>query len=363
MREISAQEIVSHRLARNGLSVPFSQPLECVHALAGIQSQFQQWAEVSIRNRSAAGLTMHDLAAFYQGHDILNLWGRRHTLHMYAKKDWDTVSHLYEPVISGKSRASTRFPDDFDYLMKKIAAECSGKHTIGKADLLAIVEERMAGRRTENDYFDYSLIALCCLRGIFCGIPEKPGLKTFAGRKRVALKPWKANEKHSRAALESYMLRYFQYYGPATLADFSHWSGLPQGTARQGLLSVSEKLETYVSGGREYFSHGQAAEPDAGEVFLLGKFDPLFVSYKHKDWIIPAELQKRVWRSAGWVEAVVLDRGLAMGTWRHSLKGKKISFEVSQFTTIKAASRKKVKAEAEKLADFWEKQLASVTFA
>lgn len=364
MQEISGQEIILQRLARNGLSVPFTQPLDCARALAGMQSQFQQWAEVSIMNRCSSSASTQDLAAFYQSHDIINLWGQRHTLHMYVKEDWDTVSDLYEPVVSGKNYANKRFPDDFAYLMDRIADECSVTHQLPKKKLMALINERMQDRYSEKEGFDYTLTTLCCLRGIFFGLPEKPGIKTFISRSRICAEPWRTDEKRASAALENFMLRYFQYYGPATLADFSHWSGLPQVTAKRCLASLNDKLTTYAYSGRNFFTHKPLENELPGDaVFLLGKFDPLFVSYRHKDWIIPEQLQKQVWRNAGWVEAVILDGEKAVGTWRHTLKGRKMSLEVNQFTKIKAASRKKVQAKAEKLAAFWEKTLDSVVFS
>ena len=364
MREISGREIILQRLARNGLSAPFAETLGCVSALAGIQSQFQQWAEVSIMNRHSDAITMQDMAVLYREHDIINLWGQRRTLHMYVKEDWNAVCDLYEPVLSEKPYANRRFPEDFAWLIEQIAEECSANHSISKAKVLKMAEERMQGRHTKEDSLEYTLIILCCLRGIFFGLPDKPGIKNFIGRKRLHAAPWQTDESRARAALEHLMLRYFQHYGPATLADFSHWAGLPQTAAKRRMASLEDRLTAYTYNGREYFSHGETDDtaPDDA-VFLLGKFDPLFVSYKHKDWIIPEKLQKRVWRNAGWVEALVLDGDKAVGTWRHTLKGQKMSLEVSQFSTIKVASRKKLRSRVERLAEFWEKKLDAITFS
>jgi len=362
-KETSKQEIAWRRMVNNGLHDPFAHPLECVTALAGIQSQFQQWAEISIMNRCLPGLTMGELAGFYLSHDIINLWGQRNTLHMYVQEDWNKVSDVYLPVLSEKNHTHKRYPDDFTHLMAQVGKQCSAHGHIPKAKVLDMISERMQGRTSASDSFEYVFINFCCLKGIFFGLPEKPGIKTFIGHKRIDAKPWQENKKRAGAALESLMLRYFQYYGPATLADFSHWSGLAQSISRKCLDSLKDRLEIYVHEGRDYFAYGDQGGKEAeSEVLLLGKFDPLFVSYKHKDWIIPDELQKQVWRSAGWVEAVVLEGDKAIGTWRHTLKGRKMSMEISPFGKIKTASRKKVQHMAERLAVFWDKSLDLVTF-
>lgn len=363
MQEISAWEIVLQRLARNGLSVPFTSVQECVHALAGIQSQFQQWAEVSIMNRYSGAVSTGELSRLYQDHTLINLWGQRHTLHTYVKEDWDAVCDVFEPALSGKNHANKRLPEDFTRLMERIAGQCSLTHPLSRTRVVELIEEHRTGLHAEEESLVYMLIILSCARGILFGLPEKPAIKTFIGRGRVFENPWQAVEDRSLASLDNFILRYFRYYGPASLADFSHWSGLAQTTAKKRLALLQDDLTACSHNGREYYTHGEAGTPPSEDgLFLLGKFDPLFVSYRHKDWIIPEKLQKQVWRSAGWVEALVIEGDKAMGTWRHTLKGKKMSLEVSQFSKIKTASRKRLKTRAEKLAHFWEKQLDTVDF-
>lgn len=159
------------------------------------------------------------------------------------------------------------------------------------------------------------------------------------------------------------MLRYFKHYGPATLKDFCHWSGLPQGASRQCLDSLDGLLDAHSHDDRDYFTHGAiAGSAPENELFLLGKFDPLFVSYSHKDWIAPPKLQKQVWRNAGWVEAVIIDSSRLAGVWRHAITGKKMSVQVTQFSKLKVPAKRKVQERAERLASFWEKDLDVVTF-
>lgn len=363
MQDINEQEIIYQRLARNGLSEPFSEPLACVRSLAGIQSQFQQYAEVSIMNRCDYSLTMNDLAELYNLHEIINLWGQRHTLHMYVKEDWDCICDLYEPIITTKDQVYKLHKKDFDSINGQIRKELSRNKTLLKAKIIELIRKRMKDRSCEVNYFDYAFIRLNCLRGVFCGIPEKPGIKSFICRSKTHDSPWKSCSKRASASLDSLLLRYFEFYGPATLADFCHWSGLPQGMIKKRLHELRDGLASFCYGDREYFSVGERKlETDPNAVFLLGKFDPLFVSYRHKDWIVPPELEKRIWQKAAWVEAVIIDGAKIAGTWRHTLKDNKMSIQVFPFGKIKLSSRMKIQTKTERLADFWEKQLDAVVF-
>src|SRR6185295_15495628 len=53
-------------------------------------------------------------------------------------------------------------------------------------------------------------------------------------------------------ALGKLAQRYFISRGPATLADFVNWSGLPISEAREGLESVKSKLIEEVINGQTY---------------------------------------------------------------------------------------------------------------
>jgi hypothetical protein len=101
-------------------------------------------------------------------------------------------------------------------------------------------------------------------------------------------------------------------YGPATISDFCHWSELTK--KRIGEAWPNEKLVYIDFSGRNYFlTHDDPDLHDSllqdypeDKVFLLGKFDPLFLSYHHKDWIISNEQRKLIWTSTGHVESVIL---------------------------------------------------------
>ena len=46
---------------------------------------------------------------------------------------------------------------------------------------------------------------------------------------------------------------------------------------------------------------------------LLGRFDPLLLAHRDKDWVVPAKYYNRVWRPAGHIEGVVLESGPGRG--------------------------------------------------
>ncbi|QQO08761.1 DNA glycosylase AlkZ-like family protein [Breznakiella homolactica] len=359
---MNTKDLALERLCRNGLLNPFVSPLDCIRNLGGIQSQFQQFAEVSIRNRCTPSPAIQDLAELYRSHRIINLWGQRHTLHMYTAEDWDLVCHVYHNRFFGKNYRDI-FPKEFAGILENLNRECRDRDRIAKKDVREITNRYMENLLTENDYFEYALIRHCCVTGLFFGLPEKPAIKTFVFHRAVRENRWEKDINRELPAVGELMARYFEFYGPASLEDFRHWAGLTAGLSKKALDLIRDRLSARTFDGTEYYSLGdipRAEKAESGGLFLLGKFDPLFVSYRRKDWIVPEKSQKAVWQSAARVEAVVLDGTKALGTWRHSMKGKQMDLRVFPFGTISAASRKRINRRAEELAFFWGKELGSV---
>lgn len=355
------RDLVWERLHRNGLLCPFDSIIDCVHNLSGVQSQFQQFAEVSIFNRCRKAPRLKDFQSLYDSHDILNLWGQRHTLHMYTPDDWWPICDIYHDKSHSKSYME-KFSEDLLEMYKVVELESRRDTYIDKARILEILDSRMGHLLTENDYLDYLLIRNCCAKGIIFGIPAKPSIRRFASHSAIRERGWKPDAANTEKSLDEMMKRYFRYYGPASLSDFCHWSGLPAGFARNTLTRVAESLSSTSLCGRQYYICGEAELSAANKLFLLGKFDPLFVSYKHKDWIVTEKQAKEIWRSAARVESVILDGAKVIGTWRHTLKGSGMTVNINPMAKISDAAKKRIKAKAEKLASFWEKKLVAVAY-
>lgn len=359
---MNGKELIRERLHRNGLLRPFASISDCVDKLVGIQSQFQQFAEVSIFNRCLKAPKLKAFQTLYDRHGIINLWGQRHTLHMYTPRDWGLICDVYHdkfmfPNYTGK------FALDFAEMMETIEHEGVEEAYIRKERIIEILTARLGHVLTEEDYLDYLLIRNCCVQGVMFGVPAKPSIKRFASYTTVCGQKWTLDSGSTEKSLGDMMKRYFACYGPASLQDFCHWSGLPVGLAKDALCRVEPELTMQTMNGRAYYTHGEVELAGSNKLFLLGKFDPLFVSYKHKDWIVTKQQEKEIWRSAARVESVVLDGVKVIGTWRHALKGNRMTVTISPMAKISPAAGKRIQRKAEKLAVFWEKQLDAVLYA
>ena len=103
-------------------------------------------------------------------------------------------------------------------------------------------------------------------------------------------------------------------------------------------------------------------EPGGWPVKMIGRFDPLLLAHRDKDWVVPASAYKQVWRPAGHIEAVVLAHGRAVATWRYDRVGAGgLAVRVFPFRwPLPAAIGKEVRRLARGVARFFGLRLAGI---
>lgn len=366
--KLAREDIFHTRLSKSGLITPFNCVQECTKALFGIQSQYQQFSEISLFNR-VKEITPGDLDQFFRSYDIIKLWGQRSTVHLYCKEDWKYISKIYG---ERNNFVVTFFKDDSTALKKGLKAieKEALQGRISKKTVKAILDKEIP--HIQNEYRDYGFLLKSTLDGILFALPEKPHTKHFFHRSFLFAEKdmieW--NKITQKEALSQLLERYFKAYGPASFKDFLHWSGLKKNEVHEAFQNIRSQLTSFDYNGNELFlfkedPHLAALTPSSKKhiVRLLGKFDPLFVCYADKTWAMPAEAFKHVWRPAAHVESVLIVGDEAAGTWRYALSGRQISYEIHSFKKISLDDKKQIRKEAEKLAAFLSKDMKEITYS
>lgn len=160
-------------------------------------------------------------------------------------------------------------------------------------------------------------------------------------------------------AQERLLLSYLKGYGPATLQDFSLWSGMMAGDAKKTAENAGSRLEEIrVEGskGRFFMLKEDRKSLDAIDLderappCLLPKFDSILLGHKDRTRIIPDERKKQVFKSkVGDVAATVLVDGRIVGTWRQKKTKKALTITVSTFEKISSDDLKEVEEKAKAL--------------
>ena len=338
--KLSEEQIRWFRLRRNGLVDPFASPEAAVGALAGVQAQILTASMLALWNRSAAGADGEAAVAarLFEGRTLLRLWGQRHTLHLYAREDWPTLYAAFSGRRTWWERQTARDPT------LDLAA-----YREGVARVATLMRERGTLSRKELRASGIPLpdALLSPWGGVFAELVrlgEACHARWDGGEARYAHRGhWLPDFAWSPPTMEAANIeltrRFFRCYGPASAGDFFYWRGVAAGAAWGWLRALEGEL-VEVDGERRLLAwkedlpdlFAEPPEREAWPVRMLGRFDPMLLAHRVKDWIVAPAYYSRVWRPAGHIEAVVLEHGQAVGTWRYDRIGAgKLSVRVFPF--------------------------------
>ena len=152
-------------------------------------------------------------------------------------------------------------------------------------------------------------------------------------------------------ALVKLTARYFKSHGPATLQDYTWWSGLSAKDAQLGLASVKSSLISEMVEGKTYWmDHPTAGSKPAPAVLLLPAFDEYTVSYKDRSFAVDAALAKRT--GNGIFKPALMVDGKIKGIWKRNDKKGEERAEIIPFENLTSAQIKKIKTEIQKYSVF-----------
>jgi uncharacterized protein YcaQ len=157
--------------------------------------------------------------------------------------------------------------------------------------------------------------------------------------------------------------KYLRAYGPATLTDFAHWSGISMQEVRPLRALLEAELEEIAGDKKnrmllreDVAFLSECSESDAC-VRLLPIFDSYLLAHREKEHLLSAQHYKRVYRNQGWISPVVLMDGAIAGVWSHKLQNKKLFVDIEPFGKLTKAAKAGIEREAAHLAAFFEGKL------
>ena len=363
------------RLRRSGLVSPFASPEVAASALAGVQAQILTASMLALWNRTVTGAaTETEMAArLFEKRTLLRLWGQRHTLHLYDTADWPLVHAAHASRRTWWERDAERDPEMEVSLFREGVARAG--ELLRQRGTLSRKELRASGIPLPEALLSPwgGVFAELVRRGEACHARWDGGEARYAHREH-----WLPNLTWTPPSAEDADVelarRYFGCYGPASVSDLAYWRGTTTADARRWVATLQSELvrvEAATSTGTREMLMLSAdlpvateAPPERGEwpVRMLGRFDPLLLAHREKDWVVPATAYNRVWRPAGHIEGVVLEHGRAVATWRYERIGAaQLSIRVFPFRPpLPLRLSKLVRQQAKEVARFFGLKLADV---
>lgn len=121
-------------------------------------------------------------------------------------------------------------------------------------------------------------------------------------------------------ALAQLTLRYFFSHGPATLKDFSWWSGLSLKDATTGLESVKLNLTSEKYKDNFYLFAKQAESKKNSSITLFPAYDEFLISYKSREISVDTPNLPRTFTNNGIFNPVIIHNAKVIGTWKPQYK-------------------------------------------
>jgi hypothetical protein len=127
---------------------------------------------------------------------------------------------------------------------------------------------------------------------------------------------------------------YFQTRGPATIEDFSWWSGLSKRDATAGIEAIKARLDhVTVSDQIYWFNENHLKDPGhTTGVYLLPAYDEFLLSYQDRTAVLPKPQFTTVISNNGIFRPIVVTNGTVSGIWSSKNTRKAISITIQHFT-------------------------------
>jgi Winged helix DNA-binding domain len=278
---------------------------------------------------------------------IVRTWLLRGTLHLAAAQDVRWLLDLVAPRLVAACAAVYRQREldaaTFARGLAVLERVLTGQPPQPRRVLAEALQQ--AGIRTDEQRL-YSLLQRAVWEKLICPVGRLGAEPTYA-----LFDDWlpPAPSLSRPDAVAELARRYFQSHGPATVADFTWWAGLPLGQARQGLEAVQPELQSVLLDGHTYWLPAPPAESPAAPLLLLPAFDEYLIAYKNRELLLDAAQTRQVMTVNGIFRPIIVVDGRVAGTWKRRA-GKAGGVELAPFGELPDGVGEQVAAAAQ----FWQ---------
>lgn len=324
----------------------FERPGEVVAWMGAVQAQDYLgalWA-LGLRMKTATEEAVEQAIA---ERAVVRTWPMRGTLHFVAPADVRWMLALLAPrIIAGRPARYRQLELDqevFDKSRDPLVRALEGNRQLTRDALYEKLEA--AGISTAGQRGIHILQRLA-LDGLLCFAARQGKQPTFA-----LLEEWvpPARMLDRDEALVALAERYFTSRGPATLKDFTWWSGLTIADARKAIEML--RLEKETVDGLPYWFGEEPPAATPASAHLLPPYDEYTIAYQDRSAVLDPAHGGIVSGNGIFYPTIVLD-GQVAGTWKRELKKDSVVITLSPFKPLKKKDRQAAAVAAERYGDF-----------
>jgi predicted RNA-binding protein with PIN domain len=328
-----------------------------INYMGAIQAQdylMSKWA-IGVRLENSSEKIINE--AIDKG-EILRTHLLRPTWHFVSSENiyWmlELTASRIKQSMSSRNRELDLTREVFKKSNRIIRDVLKGNNHLTREELIVILNK--AKIKTDKNRASH-LFAEAELSGIICSGKTKGNKHTYALlEERVSMTQAYYREK----SLSKLARIYFHSRGPATLKDFSWWSGLNLTESGIALELIKSELISFENNSQTYWfsDHVKENKNQQNKIYLLPAFDEYLISYADRSAVLISEEHKSIVSTNGMFHAIIVFDGKIIGTWKRTIKKDKVSVQFEYFKNPSKKVDQLVKKETENLGRFLGKKLS-----
>jgi hypothetical protein len=346
-----AQTVKCRLAAQRICATSFTRPVEVVAWLGAMQAQDYLGALWAVGLR-LVGARESDVERALADGSIVRTWPMRGTLHFVAASDARWLVELTATRIV--ARTARRF--------RELGLDGAAMARARRILVQRLADGRPLARRAVYQTLERANVSTAGQRGIhilwrlaqeclLCFGPRNGKEQTF-----VLFDAWLpcAKSRRREEALAELACRYFTGHGPATVADFTWWSGLSPSDARLAVHLAGGRLDEETLDGRAAWLAPSATPRSARSsgAFLLPAFDEFTVGYTDRSAALHPAHAKQVNAGGGILKPVMVVDGRIVGTWQRRLGRGNVALSQTAFVPLAESKARAIRAAFRRYADF-----------
>ncbi|HQR34232.1 MAG TPA: winged helix DNA-binding domain-containing protein [Blastocatellia bacterium] len=353
--DIARLRLQNQRIAES----QFARPGDVVAWLGAVQAQDFNgalWA-VGLRMRPELSPTEALIEQAIADRQIIRTWPMRRTLHFVAAADAGWMLDLLAARIVKRlmPQMQREFELDQSVLARAetlLVRSLQGGKQLSRSALYQVLESKKIATGGGRGLHILSLLSMSKLLCFGSREGKQPTFRLF-DEWVPAAKPKPTDE-----ALAELARRYFTSHGPASLQDFTWWSGLTVAEAKAAIELAKSHLAQETAGDKTYWlapvsnSSFQTPKDQSPATYLLPPFDEYTVAYKDRSAVLsPANANQAISGNGIFSPAIVLG-GQVVGIWKRELKKDKVIISPIFFTKLSKAETRDLPAAANRYGNF-----------
>ena len=327
LKDVAQSRLISQQL--RGSKIQSVKDL--VHWMGAMQAQDYAMAKWAIGVRLPGSTQLGVDEAIDKG-EIIRTHVLRPTWHFVSADD----IHWMLELSAGRIRSVAKpYLKELE-LSDKILSKCntiletilSGNKHLTREEIMA--ELARSGIPTDKNRSSMILMQ-AELDRLICSGAAKGNKQTYALLHERVPKATVITKDEALAKLAS---RYFESHYPATVQDFTWWSGLSASDARHALEMIKNDLISETIGSQTFWAPASFIAPEKyrqPSVFMLPAFDEFLISYADRKASLNQNSYKRYASKNGLFRPVIVVNGQVTGLWKRGIKKNMVLIEADLF--------------------------------